>query len=169
MPAIPRTGHVTAYDRFVAILDGYILAAPDMGIDRLAEYPYRLDLEDIEESGCHRTFHVVYSGSQPFEGNGGTFAGNILDDQILLKVQVAYFVGGGGMLTGDRQEVDRLAADDLNRIRQILQHPVNYDSANTGIANVQWEGTTVAVDEIGSHKRVYELSFRVHVRHEVFS
>lgn len=158
MPA----GHQAAFDRVVTLVASTTsLAADSSGVTTFARYPSRLELADEASLGIHRRYHVIFETAEPFDGTGGRFTGTLTDDYITVEVQVAYYEGGGNVMTtgGEQHGVDRTAVDDLNRLRQHVEHPDNYDQANTGIQLVRWRGTRRISSPTGM--RIYASKFQL--------
>lgn len=143
------------------------LLVDDSGVTTFARYPSRFDLDDGPDTGIHRRFHLTYEGEDVFAGTGGRFVGNVTDSYVTFAVQVAYFEGGGDAVAtqGERHSIDRVAMDDLNRIRQRVEHPDQYDAATTGIQLITWLGTRRLAVKPGTARRIYEIRFRVWIEH----
>lgn len=165
MPA----GFQAAYDRVTTLVGTTAsLLADGSGETALTRHPSRLDLADMPDTAVHRRFHVLYEGEQPFGGSGGRFAGNLTDSYALFVVQIGYYEGGGDVVNtqGERRSIERVAMDDLNRIRQHVEHPDNYDVGTTGIQLVTWQGTRRLPPRDGQRRRIYEMTFRLWVEHD---
>lgn len=157
-------GLQAALDRVTALVASTASLADDgSGRTAFERAPSRVALLAGPDQGVHRRFHVLYGGSQSV--SGGRFACSYTDTYVDLVVEVGYYQGGGsrGTVGGEQHGVDRLAADDLDRLRQHVEHPTNYDTANTGIQLIEWTGTKLAA--LKDERRVYEVSFRVWVEH----
>lgn len=171
MPAGPQA----VLERFVTLLADYSLSSTSHGVSTLREALYDRDLANEAPSAIHRTFQVIYDSARDFGGTGGQFSGDTIDDLLLLRVQVAFHLAGGTVpdannsLEADRSGTDALAAGDMNRVRQRLCNPVNYDGDNTGIVLVGWRGTRNVERDAAKQVAVYEAAFEVHVRHAVVS
>ena len=162
MPA----GHQAAFDRVVTLVASTASLADDSsGVTAFSRHPSRLELAQDAAPGLHRRYHVVFDAADPFDGTGGTFAGTLTDDYLSVEVQVAYYEGGGDLtaVAGEQHGVDRTAMDDLNRIRQHVEHPDNYDQGNTGIQLVRWLGVRRLSSPPGL--RVYGIKFRLWIEH----
>lgn len=160
MPA----GHQAAFDRVVTLVASTASLSDDFsGVTTFARYPSRLELADEPSPGIHRRYHVVFESAEPYGATGGRFTGTLTDDYVTVEVQVAYYEGGGDVTTvgGEQHGVDRTAVDDLNRMRQHVEHPDNYDQANTGIQLVLWQGTRRMSSPSGM--RIYASKFRLWV------
>lgn len=169
-------GHTAALDRFAALIVETTGLSEDRGTSTFRQANYRLDLADLPDQGCHRTFHVLYGGAAPHPSRGGGYGGSLVDDILTVRVQVAYLEAGGSVNMGtvtapetaDRRGIDRLAAEDLNRLRQRLETPNNPDNRDfdsTGITEIHWDGTERRAPTAGSGKVIFEMAFRVWVRH----
>jgi len=169
-------GHAAALDRIATLIAATTGLTEDRGTSTFREANYRLDFSDQPDQNCHRMFHVLYQGASPHPSRGGAMGGSLVDDVLDVRVQVAYFEAGGSVNTGtatapetaDRRGIDRLAAEDLNIIRQRLENPNNPDNrdfANTGINEIHWTGTTRRDKNPGSAKVIFEVALTLWMRH----
>ena len=165
-------GHQAAFDGITTLVASTASLLDDnSGIASFVRAPSRLDLIDQSDASIHRQFHVIYDGSQQFGGTGGSFSGSVLDDFALFTIQIGYYEGGGDISSvfGERHSIDRVAMDDLDRVRQHIMHPNNFNGLSTGICNVEWTGTSRLAEGAGTARRIYQMTIRVWIRHSTLS
>lgn len=163
-------GPVAAFDKIAALVASTSLSIVDnSGRDTLERLNARLDFDDVEDTAVHRRFHVSFAGMENHPE--GRFAGTLTDSYLTVTVQVGYYEGGGDVqvqptdsaYTSDRHGVDRMAMEDLDRMRQHVENPDNYAVSTTGIQLISWQGTRRL--PLSSRKRIYETTFRVWIEH----
>lgn len=106
---------------------------------------HRTPLESYPVTGRDRRYELLWmrvSDGQPTVGESNV-SGNIVDSNAELELVIAYHAGGGTG-GGDRQTVNRNAADDWTRLRRCLVHGANYDEVNTGLENLRFGRATIA-------------------------
>lgn len=119
--------------------------------------PYRLELVQEPDEGCNGMYYV----DMPSIGEDSPYFGvtERIHNSGTVVVQVAYFRGGGDAGSGDRQSVTRNAADDMQRISDMITNPSSYDGANTGIRNIRGLGAARVAQTAG--KDLWECRFAV--------
>lgn len=168
-------GFAQSYDRMVTLVGTVPNLPAYAGTTAFTPEPRRMALAEREEPGITRRFHVIGNAQDAMPHEGGAFSGNVRDDRFSIKVQVAYYVAGGEARTGgaatssDEAGIDRVAMDDLNRLRQHLQNPANFDAVTTGILHVRWNGTNPLPRPATSRVQVYEIDLTLTVRHPVLT
>ena len=115
-------------------IDAITSETPDAGFKRSA---YRFKIEDEPEGAIDGLYFVDLEGAQPYQRNWGT-SENVIDGRAV--VYVAYSRPGGDRGEGDRQTVLRNAADDCQRIADMVEDPNNYSSTTSGIREIRFQG-----------------------------
>lgn len=149
--ATQRPSDVLAH--FVTLVANVTSETPDDGFKASA---YRFRLEDEGWDGVDGTFYVDMPSTEaiiPLYGATETTWRSV------VNVDVAYLRPGGDMGEGDRQTVNRNAADDMQRLADVLPIVANYSSSTTGIRTVTFTGFSRVVD--GKAVEIWRCAFLV--------
>jgi hypothetical protein len=111
---------------------------PDgQGAESVVPTEYRFDMKssDAPPESIHRRYQVRLVRAGTRGGKAGTVAGGYQDLDVVYLVRVGYLVGGGDAIEGAVDQVETLAMQDAEAIRQRLEYPENRrtDSAGTVI------------------------------------
>ena len=120
---------------------------------------YRFTLDKEPDSGPDGRYSIDLSSVAPFDRKWGT-GENVCT--AVISVRVAYARLGGDFGGGDRQTVNRSAASDAMLIADVCENPANYNSSDSGISVVVFDGFSRAMD-LGKCE-IWETRFRVTFR-----
>lgn len=120
---------------------------------------YRFTLDKEPDSSPDGLYFLDVTDITPRERYWGT-GENI--SEFNVTVRVGYFRGGGDLGASDRQSIARNAADDSQRIADVLENPLNYNPDVTGIRRVMYTGTA-RVENL-RHGEIWETRFLVEWR-----
>lgn len=130
----------------------------------LTESGYRFRLEEEPDTGLDGKFYVDFESLGPpgpwFGTTESKYTGRVV-------VRVAFFRGGGDAGGGDRQSVMRNAADDMQRIADVIPDPDDYDGTNTGITIIKFTGAARVFE--GKAREIWEARFDVEWRSDVIT
>jgi hypothetical protein len=126
---------------------------PNGGFKR-SGYRFKLDKDPV--SGTDGTFFVDMATMDPLRRDWGAAENRTWSD---ITVQVSYHRGGGDLNEGDRQSVLRNAADDCQRIADVLEHPDFYAAPTSGISEVRFAGFSRVADL--PRAEIWEVRFRM--------
>lgn len=134
---------------------------PDGGFVKSA---YRFDLEKEPDSAIDGLYYVDVMQIDP---QNPQFGATETGWDAMIAVKVGYFRGGGDMDGGDRQTVTRAAADDMQKLADVLGNTAYYDGANTGVRRIIFRGAQ-RVQQTAA-KDIWEARFFVNWRGSVIT
>lgn len=134
------------------------------GAETVAPYDARHDLAstDVPPESAHRRYQVRMTHAERLGGKAGTVAGATQDIAVTYVVRMSYYVGGGDQ--ADLTEIEALAMQDAEAIRQKLEHPLNHRDMqhdNVGLWSLEYSGTDVSTE---GERLFASSSYVAHIR-----
>lgn len=126
---------------------------------------YRLTLGEEPDSAIDGLYFVDVDSIGPPGPHFGTAESIFTLLQVL--VEVGYYRGGGDLGPGDRQSVLRNAADDMQRLADVLPHPDYYSGETTGIRRIIFQGANRVIDK--PRAEVWQARFLVEWRSDLIT
>ncbi len=117
---------------------------------------YRFTMEKEPDSGPDGMYSIDVTSVEAYSRKFGTGENVSIAN---LAIRVAYFRGGGNKGEGDRFNVMRHAADDLQLIADVCENPENYNASSSGISVVVYDGFSRVADLPKSE--IWEARFTV--------